>query len=473
VTTLARTLAGAAQRFGDRPAIVHDGGSTVTYSQLHERASRLAAGLAAGGCGEGAVVALDLPSDADWVAAFGAVSWVGGVASGINPRSTAPEKGAVLDRLAPDLVLTPDALSDLGRPGLPAAKVPPPDAARIVAVVFTSGTSGEPKGATFRERHLDAIRRIDRGAGADDWDGGGPILASTQFCHIGFTTKLPWYLRTGSTVHVLPRWRAADALRIVEATRMTSIGGVAAQIGLLLAVDDFDRRDLSAVETIVVGAGPSPPALVDEARRRFGALYSIRYSSTESGGCGTGTAFDAPDDEALHTVGRARPGVEVRVDPATSEIELRSGAVMDGYWRDPERTRATLSANGWLRTSDLGAVDEHGCLRITGRTTDMYIRGGYNVFPLEVEAVLLDHPSVRAVAVVPRADPVFGERGVAVVVPDVATLIPSVEELRSFASGRLAPYKLPDEVVAVDALPLTTMDKLDRAALRAMLGADG
>jgi acyl-CoA synthetase (AMP-forming)/AMP-acid ligase II len=470
MTVLARTLAGAAKRFGERPAIMHDGGRTVTYAQLHERARHLAAGLAGEGCGEGAVVALDLPSDADWVAAYAAVSWNGGLASGVNPRLTDPEKAAVLDRLAPDRVLTPEALAGFTGAS-PPPPLPPADADRLVAVVFTSGTSGEPKGATFRERHLDAIARIDRGTAADDWGGGGPMLASTQFCHIGFTTKLPWYLRAGSTLHVMPRWRAADALRIIEATRMTSIGGVAAQIGLLLAVDDFEARDLSAVQTIVVGAGPSPPALVDEARRRFGAAYSIRYSSTESGGCGTGTAFDAPDAEALHTVGRPRPGVEVRIDRATNEIELRSGAVMDGYWRDRERTAATFTSDGWLRTSDLGAIDERGCLRITGRATDMYIRGGYNVHPLEVEAVLLDHPSVRAVAVVPRPDPVLGERGVAIVVPEAA--VPSLEDLRAFAAGRLARYKLPDEVVTVDALPLTTMDKLDRAALRAMLGADG
>jgi acyl-CoA synthetase (AMP-forming)/AMP-acid ligase II len=473
MTVVARALLGAAERFGDRPAVVHDGGPAVTYAELAGRAGRFAAGLAAEGY-EGAVVALDLPSDADWVAACAAVSWTGGVAAGINPRSTTPERAAVLDRLAPDLVLTADAVEALDRDA-PAPTLPPPDPERLAAVVFTSGTTGEPKGATFRERHLDAIRAIDLGPAADSWDGGGPMLASTQFCHVGFTTKLPWYLRTGTTLHVLPRWRANDALRVIEAARMTAIGGVAAQIGLLLAVPEFDEHDLAAVETIVVGAGPSPPALVDEARRRFGARYSIRYSSTESGGCGTGTAFDADDEEALHTVGRPRPGVEVRVDPDSGEIELRSAAMMDGYWRDPARTDATFTPDGWLRTSDLGELDDAGRLRVTGRTTDMYIRGGYNVHPLEVERVLLDHPGVRAVAVAPRADPILGERGVAVVVPTGGrdAPAPSTDDLRAFAAPRLAAYKLPDDIVIVDELPLTSMDKLDRGALRAMLEGHG
>jgi len=473
VTVVARTLIEAAERFGDRVAVDHDGASTVTYAALAQQAGALASGLDASGVGEGAAVALDLPSNADWIAAYAAVSWVGGVAAGINPRLSPPEKAAVLDRLAPDLVLTADVLPDIARPAdAPPPPLPPADPERLAVIVFTSGTTGEPKGATFRERHLDAIRAIDLGSAADGWGGGGPMLASTQFCHIGLSTKLPWYLRTGVTLHVLPRWRAEDALRIIEATGMTSIGGVAAQIGLLLAVDDFDGRDLSAVQTIVVGAGPSPPGLVAEARRRFDASYSIRYSSTESGGCGTGTAFDADDDEALHTCGRPRPGVEVRIEPDSGEIELRSPSVMDGYWRDPERTAGAFTDDGWLRTSDLGELDDLGRLRITGRATDMYIRGGYNVHPLEVEAVLLDHPDIRAVAVVPRTDPVLGERGVAVVVP-AEQRVPSIAELRDFAVERLASYKLPDDVVVVDALPLTTMDKLDRAALRAMLDDRG
>ena len=181
----------------------------------------------------------------------------------------------------------------------------------------------------------------------------------------------------------------------------------------MLRDPSFDQRDLSHVSTIVMGGGPSSPALVNEARRRFGAAYSIRYSSTESGGVGTATAFDADDHEALHTVGHARAGIDVSVrDDAgrpvaaatgeVGEVWLRSPATMAGYWRDPEGTEAAI-VDGWLRTGDLGRIDESGCLVLAGRQGEMFIRGGYNVFPVEVEAVLANHPGVSAVAVVPAA----------------------------------------------------------------------
>ena len=212
-----------------------------------------------------------------------------------------------------------------------------------------------------------------------------------------------------------------------------------------------------------------------EARERFNAPYSIRYSSTECGGVGTLTALDAPDEEALYTVGRPRPGIDLEIrDEAGAavpvgepgEVCLRSGAVMSGYWRDPEATAVALR-DGWLHTGDLGRIDEQGCLRLVGRSKEMFIRGGYNVFPMEVESVLSAHPSVSEVAIVPRPDPVMGEIGVAVVVPRDAAAPPSLEDLRAFATGQLATWKLPEDLRVVEALPLTAMQKLDRRALAA------
>ena len=142
---------------------------------------------------------------------------------------------------------------------------------------------------------------------------------------------------------------------------------------------------------------------------------------------------------------------------------------MAGYWRDPRGTEAALDAEGWLRTGDLGYVGTDGLLRITGRIGEMYIRGGYNVFPLEVEAVLLEHPAVASVAISPRPSNVMGEIGVAVVVPRADVAPPTLEELRAFAAERLAAYKLPEAMCLVDELPLTSMDKLDRRALAAIV----
>jgi acyl-CoA synthetase (AMP-forming)/AMP-acid ligase II len=287
-------------------------------------------------------------------------------------------------------------------------------------------------------------------------------------------TKLPWYLRLGTTTHVLGRWRAADALACIAEHRIPSLGGVAPQIALLLR-EDLEAYDLDCVQTLIVGGAASPPALVREARTRFGAAYSIRYSSTESGGCGTGTAFDADDDEAFFTVGRPRGGIEVGIcdddtgplpDGEVGEVWLRSPTTMAEYWGDPEGTAHAL-VRDWLRTGDLGFVDDRGLVHLAGRLKEMFIRGGYNVYPAEVESVLADHPSVAEVVVVPRPDDVMGELGVAVIVPIDPAQPPTLEELRAFLEPKLARYKLPEGLRVVDELPLTPMQKIDRRGLAA------
>ena len=412
-----------------------------------------------------------------WVVAYAAAARVGATTAGVNPRLTDHERRSCLDRVQPALVVEHasdvDALARVGG-SLPDV-VADPD--RPVAVVFTSGTTGAPKGAVFTDRQLVAVTNYDTGGA---W-GDAPFAqyGSTQFAHVGFTTKLPWYLRLGSTTHLLDRWRAGDVLDLVERERISTIGGVAPQVALLLRDPELDQRDLSHVKLLVMGGSASPPALVEEARRRFDAGYSIRWSSTESGGIGTATAPDAPDDETLHTVGRPRPGmaIEVRDDdgrplPAdeVGMVWLRSDAVMSGYWDDPEQTASTL-VGGWLRTGDLGRVDGEGRLVLAGRSGDMYIRGGYNVHPAEVEAVLGTHPGVHDVAVVPRADDVLGEIGVAVVVPTESSAPPDLAALRTHAGRVLSHHKLPEAIHVVDALPLTAMQKVDRRSLSATVAA--
>ena len=246
----------------------------------------------------------------------------------------------------------------------------------------------------------------------------------------------------------------------------------------MLRDPDFDSYDLSSVKTLIMGGAASPPALVREARERFGAAYSIRYSSTESGGVGTGTAFDADDDEAFFTVGRPRGDVQIEIrdgddrpvpDGTVGELCLRSSCMMRGYWNDPDATAETLR-DGWIHTGDLARIDDRGLLRLAGRSKEMFIRGGYNVYPVEVESVLASHPAVLDVAVVPRADDVLGEIGVAVLVLQAGATAPTVAELRAFAADRLAAYKRPEAVEVVAELPLTAMQKLDRAALRDQFG---
>jgi acyl-CoA synthetase (AMP-forming)/AMP-acid ligase II len=490
---LSEVAARAAREHGGRAAFVSAQGWPLSYADLDRRADEAAVGLRARGLGAGSVLALVLPSTLDYVVAYVAANRIGAITAGVNPRLTAPEREAAVAAAAPDLVLTTDDLAEGLDPSRPTEIVGgrptgvddiltglrgdgPPERVVLdddapVAIVFTSGTTGAPKGAVFTSRQLRAVVEADWGL--DRWGGGGPMLAATQFAHVGFMTKLPWYLMSGSTTYLLDKWRAADALRLIADHRMSSIGGVAPQIALMLRVPDFDDYDLSAVKAIIMGGGPSPPALVAEARDRFGAAYSIRYSSTESGGIGTGTAFDADDEEALFTVGRPRPGVDIDVvdehdrpvgEGEVGELCLRSPTMMTGYWRDPEATAATLR-RGWLHTGDLARIDAAGLVRLAGRRKEMFVRGGYNVYPMEVEAVLASHPQVEAVAVVPRPDPVMGEIGVAVVVPCDPTAPPSLDDLRRHADGRLASFKHPEAVRLVDDLPLTAMQKIDRARL--------
>jgi acyl-CoA synthetase (AMP-forming)/AMP-acid ligase II len=290
--------------------------------------------------------------------------------------------------------------------------------------------------------------------------------------HVGFMTKLPWMLAGGRTTHLLDRWSAGAVLDLIERHQMAAVTGVAPQIALMVNHPSVPDRNFDHVKAIVAGGAASPPALVEAARTTFGAPYSIRYSSTESGGIGLGTALDADDDEALHSIGRPRPGVnaEIRVDGRQApdgtigELWLRSPAVMSGYWNDPDSTAETL-VDGWLRTGDLATRDNHGVFRLSGRVKEMFIRGGYNVYPMEVEAVLVDHPAVREVAVIARPDDIMGEIGVAVIVAEGNP--PTLLDLRTFAATRLAHHKLPEAIRVVDALPRNASDKVDRRALLA------
>ncbi len=468
----------AAERWGDAICLVAPDGWALTYHDLHRISDEVAVGIAESGVGEGAVVALQLPTSPDHVVAYAACAKIGVICAGINPRLTDAEQQAVLQRATPALVIgaersgssLPDMLRALRRPGqTPAPLAPDPD--RPEAIVFTSGTTGLPKGALFTGRQIRFITEVDTGM---RWGGGGASLGATSLAHLGPTTKLAGNLMRGGVTHLVDRWRAGDALRLTAEHRMAAIAGIPTQVALMLHHRDFVDTDLTSVRAVVIGGGPVTPALVHEIRERLGVPVSTRYSCTEAG-IGLGTDFTDPPEDAEVSVGRPRSGVELAVrdpvsgDPVAAgevgEVALRSPAVMSGYWQDPEATAAAFWPDGFVRTGDLGRLDEAGRLRLVGRAKEMYVRGGYNVYPMEVEAVLATHPAVRDVAVVPRPDDVMGETGVAVVVPIDPAAPPTLDALRAFASERLAHHKLPGDLHLVDALPLTAMEKVDKKAL--------
>ncbi len=487
---LPQTTREAARRFADATAYVTEPGRPISFTEIDRASDEVAAGLRRRGVRVGDVVALILPPGPDYLFAYLAAAKVGAITTGINDRLAPAERAVVLDRAAPRLVIAapgvePEATGAdvvVTRTDLPDAAplgdlradndVPdlPDDPDRPVAIIFTSGTTGAPKGALYTNRQLAFITRTDVG---DTWGGGARSFTGTSFAHLGFMTKLAGNLRRGGTSFIMSRWRAEAALQLVERERMTTVAGVPTQLALMLARPDFDAFDLESVRYLVVGGGPVTPGLADEARARFGAALATRYSCTEAG-IGLGTAFDDPEEDAVVSVGRPHPAVDLAVlDEAdravpTGEVGrvcLRSPAVMSGYWRDPDATRDAFTADGFVRTGDLGWVDDRARLRLVGRSKEMYVRGGYNVYPVEVEAVLSGHPLVAAVAVVPRADPVMGEIGVAAVVPRDPGAAPTLDDLRTFARDRLAAYKLPEALAIIDALPLTPMEKVDRSAL--------
>ncbi len=294
----------------------------------------------------------------------------------------------------------------------------------------------------------------------------------------------------GVTTIITPTpWRARDAVRIMSEERVTVAQGVPTQWTLMLEEEGCQADQLRSLRVAGTGAARGPSALVAAIRGRLGVPVVVRYTSTESS-LGTGTTLASDDDEVARTVGAPVPGVEIRIigddrqlspQGSVGRVHLRSGAVMRGYWGrgpgrgrvtadliDPTSTAEVLAADGWLTTGDFGCLpDRRSNLVLSGRAHERYIRGGYNVYPAEVEEVLSNHPRVARAAVVGAADPVLGEIGVAIVVVDGA-VAPGLEDLRAHCSRSLSDYKSPDALVIVDEIPLTPMMKVDPTRLAAL-----
>jgi acyl-CoA synthetase (AMP-forming)/AMP-acid ligase II len=462
-------LRDVAANHGEREAYVDAGaGVRLTFAEWDRAADGVAAHLHDRGVRKGDVVALFLPSSADYAIAYQAAMRLGAVTTGVNLRLGPAEVGHILRLAEPKVVLTEESRSELAEAAtLDAPPLPRLDPTDDVAIVWTSGTTGVPKGAVFDHECFRATAR-----------SAGPLSArfdrrvnAIPFAHVAYMARQWDEIEHVITTVITPTpWKAGEALRVLEDERITVGQGVPAQWSLLLAHPDFDTTDLSSLRIAGTGAATSSPELVREMRERLGCPVIVRYASTETSSI-TGSVPGDRDEVVARTVGRPQPDTEVEVvDRETGEplgtgeigvVRCRSRANMRRYWRDPERTRDVLDADGWITTGDLGSFDADGNLTLHGRTGEMYIRGGYNVYPPEVEAALDEHPAVERSAVVGVPDPVLGEIGVAFVVGrDVKG-----DELRSWCRSRLADYKAPDRVVVVDELPLTSMLKVDKRAL--------
>jgi acyl-CoA synthetase (AMP-forming)/AMP-acid ligase II len=515
VQTLPELLRAAAREAPEAEAFRYRG-ERLAYRDWDALAERVAAALAARGVGRGDVVALLLPSTPLYPVAYLGAARLGAVTTGINLRYGRVEIGHLLRRAGAALLLAVDVwhgtdhrpLVEGLRPALPelrevawipaarlrettagavgdlAAGAPPAPPAAVdaddpVAIVFTSGTTGIPKGAWYAHRSLMALAAIE----GRRHPGGLParqksLAAGLAFAHVGFMTRVGLQIagRSASLVH--DAFDPALVLETIERERLAHLGAFPTQMIMLLDHPDCPRRDLSSLQSVLLGGAPASPALVRRVQETLGVAVSVRYSSTEVG-IATASLPGDPPERLATTVGRATPGVELRVVdernrplPAgeVGEVVVRSPAAMRGYWRDPEATAAVVDGEGWIHTGDLGRLDDAGYLTLCGRQSEMFIRGGYNVHPAEVEVLLARHPKVARAAVVGMPDAVFGEVGWAFVVPRDPGDPPTLGELRAFVGGELASFKRPDGLTLLPELPLTPMYKVDKRALRALAG---
>src|SRR5580765_7783348 len=246
---LPTTVAEAARRFGDRIAYVTEQGWSLTYADLDRISDEVAGGLAREGVREGDVVALVLPPGAEYLLAYCAAAKLGAVTAGVNDRLAERERTAVLELADPKLTID-DASTMLAELRVPGATPPPlaDDPDRPVAIIFTSGTTGLPKGALYCNRQLAFITQTDTGGA---WDTGGRSFSGTSFAHLGFMTKLPGSLQRGGTTFIMERWRAHDALDLLAREHMTTVAGVPTQLALMLRDPAFDDFDLSSVQYII------------------------------------------------------------------------------------------------------------------------------------------------------------------------------------------------------------------------------
>ena len=519
--TIAEALQTAAAAFPNRAAIV-DGALRLTFADLKAGADRLSKALLAAGFAPGERFLIWAPNMAQWVVAALAGQQVGGVLVPINTRFKGPEAADIARRSGAKLAF---AVGDfLGRnyaallaaqdcPALerilvlgsaeeaaPEGKPPKPlqsleafartggevaDAAlarRIAAVrpdqlsdiMYSSGTTGAPKGAMIA--HGQNIATFEEWAAAVGLNERDRYLVINPFFH-SFGYKAGWLasLLRGATIYPEATFDPERTLRLIERHRISMLPGPPTLFQSLLAHPAMPDADLSSLRCAVTGAASVPVRLVKDMKRKLGfdEVYTA-YGLTESSGvvslCRSGDDFET----IANTCGRAMRGVQIRIAGAdgealpagaSGEVWVRGFNIMRGYLDDPAATEAAIRPDGWLKTGDIGSLDARGYLRILDRLKDMYICGGFNCYPAEIEARLLDHPGIAEVAVIGIADERLGDVGCAFAVRAPGSAL-TADELIAWARERMANYKAPRRVVWMDALPRNASGKVQKFLLR-------
>ena len=505
--TLPALLAALAGEHPDTEAIV-DGDQRITWAGLHERAGSLAAALVAAGTGAGDPIAVWAPNSAEWIVAQLAIASAGGVLVPLNTRFQGAEASYILRRSRARLLFTvgeflgrsyPQMLEGEDLPHLRAtvlldrdslqafesgagqadrreaerraASVNPDD---WLDLMFTSGTTGHPKGV--RSSHGASLRSFRYyAANLGIRHGDRYLLVNPLFHTFGSKAGVVAAMTAGATLYPVPVFDPEQAAGLIAAEAITVFPGPPTIYHSLLQLPVDQRQRLRSLRLAVTGAAAVPVELLRRMSEERGfEVVLTAYGLTETIGLVTMCRVGDPPEVVSSTSGRAIPGVEVAtVDGAGNrtaagepgEVVVRGYPVMDGYFEDPEATAEAIDADGWLHTGDVGILDRDGGLRITDRIKDMFIVGGFNAYPAEIEAALMEAPGVAQVAVVGIPDDRLGEVGVAYVIPRRgATLDPA--SLMEFARARLANYKVPRRVELVDALPVNAGGKVMKHVLR-------
>ncbi|AYH43591.1 FadD3 family acyl-CoA ligase [Azoarcus sp. DN11] len=520
--TIPALLLHAAEAYAGRVAI-EDGAVRIDYRDLPARALEVARALMAAGIAHGDRVAIWAPNCHEWVLAALGVHCAGAVMVPINTRMKGAEATDVIGRsgarvlfvvgeflgadypamLAP---LRPDTLERVVVLGGDAARgirdgecawaaflagaagVSEADArARARAVrpedlsdlMFTSGTTGKPKGVM--STHGACVRAFSEYVRVIGLVAGDRYLIVNPFFH-AFGYKAGWLtcLIGGATILPHPVFDAEAVFRRIEADRITVLPGPPTLYLSMLAHPRLAETDLGSLRIAVTGAATIPPVLIERMRRELGfSVVTTAYGLTECGGLAT--ICDPTDDAetVAGTSGRAISGTEVRIVdgdnrplPAgeAGEICLRGFHVMKGYFGDAKATAETIDAEGWLHTGDVGTLDARGYLRITDRLKDMFIVGGFNCYPAEIEAALTEHPAIAQVAVIGVPDERMGEVGCACVVLRPGRQLDE-PGLIAWSRERMANYKVPRFVRFLPALPVNASNKVMKNELRALVGA--
>ena len=477
----------AADRFGDAEAVV-DGPLRLTFTEVVHRIRCAAGAFRDLGIGKGDRAAIWAPNSAEWIiAAFGLLT-AGGVLVPVNTRFRPDEAADIIGRsnaravlVQKDFLSQDYTLSDTDLAGGPpvidiksdflsgGAPFERDDIAGtdISDIIFTSGTTGRPKGAMMN--HLQSLRMYEEWATLADLREGDRYLMINPYFHtFGLKAGLIASFLRGATMVPVAVFDAEQVVDVLERERITMLPGPPTLYHSLLAVRDKDK--LATLRAAVTGAADIPVELIRRIRDElpFRSLMT-GYGLTEAGNVTLSRPGDTPEQVAT-TAGLPCEDVEVRI-AADGEVLVRGYGVMQGYLDDPAGTAQAIDPDGWLHTGDLGSFDDTGRLRIVGRKKDMFIVGGFNAYPAEIEGFLMEHPAVAQAAVIGVPDERLGQVGKAFIVLDASARradgpTVSAEDIIEWSRQRMAGYKVPRHVEFRDALPLNATGKVVKEQLR-------